>query len=65
MTFYTTTARAASRATPFAPDRRHRASFARDATFAAFGWHARALDQANFLDRKPWQMPRRAPGARF
>jgi hypothetical protein len=34
--------------------RNHRADFARQATIAEFGWrHARALDQADFEDRKP------------
>ena len=39
---------------PSGPDRRVRADFARQAVIAAFGWrHARALDQADFEDRKP------------
>ncbi len=37
MTFYTTTARDASRANPFDPGRRHRADFARQATIDVFG----------------------------
>ena len=41
---------------PFNPGRRHRADFARQATIDAFGWHfARALDQADFIDRPPDQ----------
>ena len=60
MTFYTTTACAASRANPLDPNRRHRADFARQAVIAAFGWrHARALDQGNFVDRLPGDAPRR------
>ncbi len=44
---------------PFEPDRRHRADFARQATIAAFGRHARALDLGDFIDRKPGDMRRR------
>ncbi len=51
---------------PFNPGRRHRADFARQATIDAFGWHfARALDQADFVDRAPGQFPLPAPEARF
>ncbi len=47
-------------------DRRHRADFARQATIDAFGWHfARALDQGDFVDRAPGQLPLPAPEARF
>ena len=47
-------------------DRRHRADFARQATIDAFGWHfARALDQGDFIDRLPGEMPGPAPEARF
>ncbi len=47
-------------------DCRVRASFARQATIAAFGWrHARALDQADFVDRQPGALPRPSPEARF
>ena len=50
---------------PFNPGRRHRADFARQATIDAFGWHfARALDQADFVDRAPGDMPRPSPEAR-
>ncbi len=50
----------------FNPGRRHRANFARQATIDAFGWHfARALDQADFIDRLPGQLPLPAPEARF
>ena len=48
------------------PDRRFRADFARQATIAAFGWRfARALDQADFIDRQPGEPPRPSPEARF
>ena len=48
------------------PDCRVRASFARQATIAAFGWrHARALDQANFVDRRPGALPTPSPEARL
>ena len=61
----TPSARRARRSNPpFNPGRRHRATFARQAVFDAFGgYHARALDQANFVDRQPGQFPRPAPGA--
>ncbi len=64
---YITTQRAfSSRANPFDYGRRHRADFARQAVIAAFGWrHARALDQAGFIDRLPRNMPAAAPEARF
>ncbi len=67
MTYTTLPARRSSRADrPFNPGRRHRADFARQATIAAFGWHfARALDQADFIDRSPGQLPLPAPEARF
>ena len=60
MTFYTTAARASSANRHSNPGRRHRADFARQATIAAFGRHARALDQADFIDRRPGDLPRRA-----
>ncbi len=62
----TSSARLSSRASrPSNPNLRHRADFARAAVFAAFGRHAFAIDQADFEDRKPWQMPVRSPDARF
>ncbi len=65
MTYITPGARAASRRRPFNPGRRHRANFARQATIDAFGWHfARALDQTDFIDRPPGQLPLSAPEAR-
>ena len=49
---------------PFNPGRRHRADFARQATIDAFGWHfARALDQADFIDRRPSQLLLLSPEA--
>ncbi len=65
MTNTTIPARAASRRRPSNSDRRHRVDFARQATVAAFGRHARALDWDDFTDRKPWQIPARAPEARY
>ena len=45
--------------------RRHRIDFARQATIDAFGWHfARALDQADFIDRPPGELPEPSPEAR-
>ena len=46
-------------------DCRVRANFARQATIAAFGRNARALDQGDFQDRKPWEVPALAPEAGF
>ena len=46
-------ARAASRRRLSDPDRRHRADFARAAIFVEFGRHAFAIDQGDFVDRKP------------
>ena len=38
---------------------RNSADFARQATIEEFGWHfARALDQADFVDRSPGESPR-------
>ncbi len=51
---------------PFNPGRRHRANFARQATIDAFGWRfAKALDQADFTDRLPGDLPMSSPEARF
>ena len=60
MTFYTTTARDTRRVNPLVnPSRHYRADFARQAVISAFGWrHARALDQANFVDRRPGDIRR-------
>ena len=41
---------------PENPEIRHRANFARAAVFAEFGRHGRALDQDDFIDRRPWQI---------
>ncbi len=49
---------------PFSPGRHHRANFARAAVISEFGRHARALDQGDFEDRKPWERPVRSPEAR-
>ncbi len=39
--------------------RRHRADFARQATIDAFSWRfAKALDQADFVDRAPGDLRR-------
>ncbi len=44
---------------PFNPGRRHRAEFARQAVFAAFGSrYGKALDQADFVDRAPGDLRR-------
>ncbi len=50
---------------PTHSNRRVRAEFARQATIAAFGRHARALDQTDFVDRLPGEMPVPSPEARF
>ncbi len=65
MTYTTPGARAASRRRPFNPGRRHRANFARAAVFAEFGRNAFAIDQADFEDRLPGDMPAASPEARF
>ncbi len=59
MSMYTSPPRNSSRTDrPYNPGRRHRADFARQATIDAFGWRfARALDQADFIDRKPGLVP--------
>ena len=66
MSITTSPARRIGRADrPFNPGRRHRADFARQTVIAEFGWHfARALDQADFVDRAPGQFPHLAPEAR-
>ena len=66
MSISTSTPRRSRRTNPpFNPGRRHRANFARQATINAFGWHfARALDQADFVDRAPGQLPHPSPEAR-
>ncbi len=66
MTYTTPPTRRSSRADrPFNPGRRHRANFARQATIDAFGWRfAKALDEADFVDRAPGAAPRSSPEAR-
>ena len=63
----TSPARNSSRADrPFNPDRRVRANFARQATIDAFGWRfAKALDQGEFTDRLPSDLPMPSPEAGF
>ncbi len=41
---------------PAHSNRRVRASFARQMVFAEFGRGGRAIDQADFVDKKPWQV---------
>ena len=50
---------------PAHSNRRFRASFARAAVHLAFGRHAWALDQADFIDRQPGEMPVPSPEARI
>ena len=67
MNFYTTTPCRSSRTDLlFNPNRRRRcADFARQAVIDAFGWrHAKALDQADFIDRLSSEAPRSSPEAR-
>ena len=47
------------------PNRRVRSSFARAAVHLAFGHHAWVLDQTDFVDRKPGEMPVPSPEARI
>ena len=41
----------------------HTTKAARGAVYLEFGRHGAALDQADFVDREPWQNSARAPGA--
>ena len=65
MSIITPRARRLGRANkPFSPVRARLADFARAAVFAEFGYrHGKAIDCANFLDRRPGQAPMSAPGA--
>ena len=67
MTYTTSPARRPGRINPsFNPGRRHHADFARAAVIVEFGWHhAKALDQGNFIDRLPGEMPRSSPETRL
>ena len=67
MPVYTRTPHNSSRnGKPFNPGQRHRANFARAAVFAGFGYHhGRAIDYAEFVDRRPDQAPMPAPGAQL
>ena len=65
MLYTTSSVRRTSRAArSFNPDQFRRDSFARQAVIAEFGRHAWALDQADFEDRKPREMPTPSPEAR-
>ena len=56
---YPPSSRQASRPALNIPSAKHRAAIARDAVFADFPpGAARALDQSNFVDRRPDQEPR-------
>ncbi len=60
----TPTARRLGRARNPHNSRRHHADFARAAVIVEFGWHhAKALDQGDFIDRLPGEMPRLSPEA--
>ncbi len=51
---------------PFNPGHRHRANFARQAMFDAFGvHHGKAIHQAKFIDHVSGAWMRLAPGSRF
>ncbi len=66
MDMYNTPSRRSRRARNPHNSRRHRADFARQAVFTEFGARfARALDQANFVDRLPDAQMCLAPGAWF
>ena len=66
MNMYTRTPHNSSRADrPFNPGRRHRANFAREMTLAQFRPRdGRALLQADFIDRQPWETPAPSPEVR-
>ena len=64
MVFTTPDARRLGRtASPSNSARCTRGNFARAAVFAEFGRAAFALDQGDFEDRKPWEIPAIAPEA--
>ncbi len=64
MSVYTRTPRNSSRADrPYNPGRRHRANFARGMVFSEFGHAAFAIDQGDFVDRLPGELPRPSPEA--
>ncbi len=64
--FIYTDARPRTTKTPPFTHNRRLANFARQAVFTEFGARfAKALDQANFVDRVPDARMRLAPGARF
>ncbi len=66
MTITTLPARNSSRAAkPSNSATDTRANFARAAVFAEFGRHARALDQADFVDRMPGDPVHPSPDARL
>ncbi len=59
MRVYTNSPPAGNRPASSTPSAKHRAAIARDAVFADFPpGAARALDQSNFVDRRPDQEPR-------
>ena len=59
MSIYASSSRQASRPALNTPSAKHRAARARDYVFANFPpGAARALDQSNFVDRRPDQEPR-------
>ena len=65
MSIYATTPRRSSRARNPHKGHRHLNNFARQIVIAEFGWHfARALDQADFIDRSPGELPGPSPEAR-
>ena len=66
MSYITPPAHRSSRADrPFNPGRRHRANFAREMTLAQFRPRdGRALLQADFIDRQPWETPAPSPEVR-
>ena len=65
MTSYNIARRNSSRTDrPFNPGRRH-GNFAREMTLAEFRPRdGRALLQADFIDRQPWELPAYSPEAR-
>ncbi len=65
MTYITPTARRLGRTDkPFNPGQRH-GNFAREITLAEFRPRdGRALLQADFIDRQPWELPAYSPEAR-
>ncbi len=64
-TLFTSPSRKPRLSYPLVTGRRRRADYARQAVIAEFGWrNARTLDQGDFVDRAPGELPGPSPEAR-